>query len=94
MSNFVDYQSYKYFGRRLYVEHYDNYSRSRSRSYSRHRKSRKPGYRDQCYICREYGHWASQCPQGDGKGVKSGKCFKCGDKGHIAKRCTNEKRRR
>lgn len=58
-------------GKRLYVDYRSSYSRSsssgsyrnrnnRRRRYSRDRKKRpmkRPRSSDQCFICREYGHW-------------------------------------
>merc|ERR1711935_53290 len=85
---------HKFKGKRLYVRIDDDDSESGSSSRSRSRdkkKTKRPSGRDQCFICRDFGHWASNCPKGDGAGVKGGKCFKCGERGHIAKKCTNER---
>lgn len=40
-----------------------------------------------CFKCKQEGHWARNCPNGD-------LCLKCGESGHWAKDCTNERRRR
>ena len=42
---------------------------------------------DQCYICKDIGHWSNNCPKGDGSGVRSGRCFICKESGHLAKNC-------
>lgn len=67
------------YGRRIRVE------------FSKSNRSRESAGR--CYICTETGHWAKECPNGNGYSVADGRCFSCGERGHNAKDCRGRKSR-
>ncbi|XP_062586692.1 uncharacterized protein LOC134248298 [Saccostrea cucullata] len=46
-------------------------------------EKKKTRQTDPCYICKELGHWAPDCPKKD-------LCYKCGKFGHWANKCTED----
>ena len=46
-----------------------------------------------CYICRQKGHWAKECPQAEAKGIVFGRCFQCGSSRHKITECPKYRRR-
>ncbi|XP_062596713.1 uncharacterized protein LOC134258187 [Saccostrea cucullata] len=48
-------------------------------------ETKKTRQTDPCYICKELGHWAPDCPR-----KKQDSCYKCGKIGHWANQCTEE----
>ncbi|XP_062615140.1 endogenous retrovirus group K member 7 Gag polyprotein-like [Saccostrea cucullata] len=46
-------------------------------------EKKKTRQTDPCYICKELGHWAPDCPKKD-------LCYKCGKFGHWANQCTED----
>lgn len=79
-------------GKKITVE----FAKRSTNNNSSHRNREKPNRarsQDKCYLCQDYGHWAANCPKGDGIGVSGGKCFKCNERGHIARKCPNTRRK-
>ncbi|XP_061190324.1 uncharacterized protein LOC133198214 [Saccostrea echinata] len=47
--------------------------------------AKKSKQTDPCFICKELGHWAPDCPR-----KKQNLCYKCGNFGHWAHQCTDD----
>jgi len=55
--------------------------RDRDRN-DRDRGDRSKKETTECFVCKETGHWANECPNGAGQGIKKGTCFVCGSTKH------------
>ena len=79
-------------GKKISVE-FAKRSNNNNNSFRSRDKPNRARSQDKCYLCQDYGHWAANCPKGDGVGVSGGKCFKCNERGHIARKCPNTRRK-
>lgn len=52
---------------------------------------------DTCYICKEKGHWATECPDRNKKRAKRDKsqdtCYYCQEKGHWSPNCPKKQQK-
>jgi len=79
--------NYELFGRKIRIEFAHGGKRNRGESQSKSASKKNTP----CFICNKKGHWANECPKGDGTNIRQGKCFLCGSTSHKMKDCSKKR---
>jgi hypothetical protein len=67
--------------------HQQGYTAAQQHNASRTARSGRPETNDFCYICKQRGHWAKECPA-----EQRAACFVCGRLDHTGRNCPTRKK--